>query len=64
MNEYNLDITGKICPFCLLLVKKKLQTLSLGDILTVQCDHPPAATETIPRAMTRDGNPFISKILQ
>ena len=53
MVKIELDITNKVCPFCLLLVKKKLAILNTEDILIVRCDHPPAATETIPYAMKR-----------
>lgn len=44
----NLDITGKVCPFCVLEVDKALKTLPAGDILVVLCDHAPAATASIP----------------
>lgn len=49
MATKNLDITGKVCPFCVLEVKKTLDTLGSGDVLVVSCDHPPAATVTIPQ---------------
>jgi TusA-related sulfurtransferase len=49
MATKNLDITGKVCPFCVLEVKKALDTLGSGDELVVSCDHPPAATTTIPQ---------------
>ena len=49
MATKNLDITGKVCPFCVLETKKALDTLSSGDVLVVSCDHPPAATVTLPQ---------------
>jgi TusA-related sulfurtransferase len=49
MTTRNLDITGKVCPFCLLEVKKALDALRPSDELVVTCDHPPAATVTIPQ---------------
>jgi len=49
MATKNLDITGKVCPFCVLETKKVLDTLSPGDVLVVSCDHPPAATVTLPQ---------------
>lgn len=64
MANYNLDITGKVCPFCLLIVKQKLEELASGDTLVVKCDHPPAATKTIPRAMEMDKNRLESKKIQ
>lgn len=44
-----LDITGKVCPYCLLAVQKASAALAPGDVLVVACDHPPAATTTIPQ---------------
>ncbi len=44
----NLDITGKVCPFCVLLVDKAVKTLPAGEDLVVLCDHAPAATASIP----------------
>ena len=44
----NLDITGKVCPFCVLSVDKALKTLPAGESLVVLCDHAPAATASIP----------------
>ncbi len=55
MSKIDLDITGKVCPFCLLIVQKKVEQISTGDTLIVKCDHPPAATDTIPRAMKKKG---------
>jgi len=43
-----LDITGVVCPYCILSVKKAADKMQSGDILVVRCDHPPAATGTIP----------------
>ncbi|HJJ48699.1 MAG TPA: sulfurtransferase TusA family protein [Methanocorpusculum sp.] len=44
----NLDICGKVCPFCVLEVDKALKTLPSGESLVVKCDHAPAATASIP----------------
>ena len=64
MANYELDITGKICPFCLLIVKQKLEDIASGDTLVVKCDQPPAATKTIPRAMKKDKNKCITKKIE
>lgn len=64
MTEYKIDITGKICPFCLLLVKKKLAKIDRGDDLIVTCDHPPAAIDTIPYAMKKIEYPIESKKIE
>jgi len=44
----NLDITGKVCPFCVLEIDKALKTLPSNEKLVVLCDHAPAATASIP----------------
>jgi tRNA 2-thiouridine synthesizing protein A len=54
MTDYTLDITGKVCPYCILAVQKEVKKLKKGDRLSITLDHPPAATETIPR-FARDG---------
>lgn len=56
MAKYDLDITGKGCPYALLFVRKKLKKLESNDILVVVCDHPPAALNNIPTAMEKDGH--------
>lgn len=50
-----LDITGKVCPFCVIEVKKHLDTLSPGETLVVRCDHPPAAKDSIPAFAEMNG---------
>ncbi|MHA1521816.1 MAG: sulfurtransferase TusA family protein [Promethearchaeota archaeon] len=64
MTEHELDITGKVCPFCLLIVKKELVKLEPMDELIVKCDHPPAAKDSIPYAMIKAEYPFIVKELK
>ncbi|MHA1718478.1 MAG: sulfurtransferase TusA family protein [Promethearchaeota archaeon] len=64
MVQVKLDITSKVCPFCLLLVKKQLAILNKEDILIVKCDHPPAATDTIPYAMEQANYPLKSVELE
>ncbi len=57
----NLDITGKVCPYCLLAVQKAAAGLVKGDELIVTCDHPPAATATIPQFAHDNGMSVSSK---
>ncbi len=64
MSDYELDITGKVCPFCLLLVKKQLARINSGDILHVLCDHLPAATDTIPFNMQKMNYPIESEEIE
>lgn len=49
MTTKNLDITGKVCPYCLLAVQKAVSALNSSDELVITCDHPSAATTSIPQ---------------
>ena len=51
----NIDITGKVCPYCLLAVQKAVKAMSKSDELVVTCDHPPAATSSIPQFAKDNG---------
>ena len=55
MATKNLDITGKVCPFCLLSVQKESKNLKKGDTLLITCDHPPAAQDSIPQYCKDNG---------
>ncbi|MFO7798061.1 MAG: sulfurtransferase TusA family protein [Promethearchaeia archaeon] len=63
MTEYELDIIGKVCPYCLLAVRNKVKELSSGDVLVVKTDHPPAANDTIPTDIKKKGHKIESKLL-
>lgn len=49
MTTKKLDITGKVCPYCLLVVQKTAAAMKSGDEVVIACDHPPAATTSIPQ---------------
>jgi len=55
MATREIDITGKVCPYCLFIVKRKVSEIASGDTLVVKLDHPPA-TETILFDMKRSGH--------
>jgi TusA-related sulfurtransferase len=59
----NLDITGKVCPYCLLAVQKAAAALNPSDELVITCDHPSAATTSIPRFAEDTGMAIQSKKL-
>jgi TusA-related sulfurtransferase len=61
MTTRNLDITGKVCPYCLLAVQKASAPFLSGDVLVITCDHPPAATTTIPQFALENGMSVESK---
>ena len=53
MTTKTIDLTGKVCPYCLLAVQKAAAALKPSDELVITCDHPPAATTSIPQ-LARD----------
>ncbi len=61
MATKNLDITGKVCPYCLLAVQKAVATLNPSDELVVLCDHPSTATTSIPQFAQDTGMTVQSK---
>jgi TusA-related sulfurtransferase len=50
-----LDITGKVCPYCLMAVKKAGDELRNSDELVVTTDHPVSATASIPEYARNNG---------
>ena len=61
MTTKNLDITGKVCPYCVLAIQKSVTDLKPGDELVVTCDHPSAATSSIPQFAQNAGFALESK---
>ena len=61
MVKKTVDITGKVCPFCLLTVQKEVKALGPSDELVITCDHPPAATASIPQFAQDNGMKIDSK---
>lgn len=55
MVQTKLDITGVLCPFCVLKVKNALDGMKDGDELVVVSDHPPAAKDSIPAFVQMNG---------
>ena len=55
MAEKILDITGVVCPFCVLRVKTSMDEVSQGEKLLVISDHPPAAKDSIPAFAAMNG---------
>ncbi len=64
MATINLDITGKVCPYCLLAVQKAASGLAESDELVITCDHPPAATTTIPQFAAEKGMTFSGRKIE
>jgi len=61
MTTASLDITGMVCPYCTLAVKKSAECMKSGDELVVTCDHPSAATSSIPQFAQNAGMTIESK---
>ncbi|WP_319538605.1 sulfurtransferase TusA family protein [uncultured Methanospirillum sp.] len=55
MADKKLDITGVVCPFCVLKVKNAMEQIVSGDTLTILSDHPPAAKDSIPAFAEMNG---------
>ena len=55
MTKKSLDLTGKVCPYCLLAVQKEAKTMKPSDELVIACDHPPAVTASIPQFAKDNG---------
>jgi TusA-related sulfurtransferase len=63
MADHTLDITGKVCPHCLMITRKKVGQIASGDTLTVKLDHPPAS-ENIIYDMKKAGHQADIKLLE
>jgi len=50
-----LDVLGRVCPYPLVLTKKKLQKSESGTLLKVLCDAPASAEDTIPKFCEKNG---------
>ena len=55
MKKKTLDITGKVCPYCLMAVQKAATGLQPSDELVVTSDHPVSATASIPEYARNNG---------
>ena len=50
-----LDVMGRVCPYPLLLTKKKLEKMESGSLLKVLCDAPASAEDSIPKYSEKQG---------
>lgn len=64
MTTKNLDITGKVCPYCVLAVQKELPMMKKDDELVVICDHPSAATTSLPQFAQENGMDVSSRKIE
>jgi len=55
-----LDVLGRVCPYPLVLTKKKIEKMNSGDILKILCDAPASAEDSIPRYAEKQGYEFES----
>ncbi|MDX9715550.1 MAG: sulfurtransferase TusA family protein [Dissulfurispiraceae bacterium] len=53
-----LDVIGKVCPYPLVLAKKKLETMESGSLLKILSDSPSSAQDSMPRFCERMGFQF------
>ena len=62
--DETLDTLGRVCPYPLLLTKKKVEKMDAGKLLKVLCDAPASAEDTIPRSAEKEGLSFESVKLE
>ncbi len=55
-----LDVLGRVCPYPLVLTKKKLEKMNDGEVLKVLCDAPASAEDSIPQWAEKKGFQFES----
>ncbi len=55
-----LDVLGRVCPYPLVLTKKKAQKMASGSLLKVLCDAPASAEDSIPKWAEKQGFEFDS----
>jgi tRNA 2-thiouridine synthesizing protein A len=53
-----LDVLGRVCPYPLVLTKKKMEKLNSGEVLKILCDAPASAEDSIPRFCDKQGYTF------
>jgi tRNA 2-thiouridine synthesizing protein A len=53
-----LDVLGRVCPYPLVLTKKKLEKMESGGILKILCDAPASAEDSLPRFAEKKGFEF------
>lgn len=54
MAEFNLDCMGEACPIPLVKTQKKMEEISVGDVLFVSIDHS-CAMKNIPEWARKQG---------
>ena len=55
-----LDVLGRVCPYPLVLTKKKVEKMNDGEILKVLCDAPASAEDSLPMWAKKRGHKFES----
>ena len=53
-----LDVLGRVCPYPLVLSKKKMEKMAAGSILKILCDAPASAEDSIPRYAEKNAFPI------
>ena len=55
-----LDVLGRVCPYPLVLTKKKVEKMNSGEVLKVLCDAPASAEDSLPLWAEKKGFLFES----
>lgn len=59
-SEFQLDVSGFVCPHPQIYTKKALEKLKSGDILELLFDNP-SSGESIIAMVEKDGNQFVKQ---
>ncbi len=51
----DIDITGEVCPYPLVILKKEAAALNQGEILKALIDSKPSVSGTIPKFCQKNG---------
>ncbi len=54
------DVLGRVCPYPLVLTKKKMQKMESGSLLKVLCNAKASAEDSIPKWAEKEGHEFDS----
>lgn len=59
-SEFTLDLTGQLCPLPVLKARKRLQTMSAGEVLKVIATDP-MATIDMPHFCNEQGHELLAQ---
>jgi tRNA 2-thiouridine synthesizing protein A len=55
-----LDVLGRVCPYPLVLAKKKVEKMETGQVLKILSDAPASVEDSLPKWAEKQGHKFES----